>query len=220
MDFFSTSELLGTSPILMLSLFSLIAMLVNALVKNSANAVFGVSIVGIIASIACCIYTFPYFDNSNLPQTAFSDMLLIGGLPSFFGILFLLISLFSIFIAKPYLEKEEYHYGEYYVLILIATIGMLILGAAADLITVFLGIEIMSVSFYVLAGYYRNKLSSNESALKYLRNDRNHKSFANCNNVSAGIFRSSSHYRMGIDLDRVCVQSCSSSFSYVGARCV
>ncbi|HAP35764.1 MAG TPA: NADH-quinone oxidoreductase subunit N, partial [Bacteroidetes bacterium] len=167
MDFFSTSELLGTSPILMLSLFSLIAMLANALLKNSANAVFGVSIVGIIASIACCIYTFPYFDDSNLPQTAFSDMLLIGGLPSFFGILFLLIALFSIFIAKPYLEKEEYHYGEYYVLILIATIGMLILGAAADLITVFLGIEIMSVSFYVLAGYYRNKLSSNESALKY-----------------------------------------------------
>ena len=167
MDFFSTSELLGASPILMLSLFSLIAMLVNALMKNSAKAVFAVSIVGILASIACSIYTFPLFADSNLPQTAFSDMLLVGAYPSFFSVLFLVVALFSIFIAKPYLEKEGYHFGEYYVLILIATIGMLILGAAADLITIFLGIEIMSVSFYVLAGYYRSKLSSNESALKY-----------------------------------------------------
>ncbi len=167
MDFFSTSELLGASPILMLSLFSLIAMLVNALMKNSANAVFGISIVGILASIGCSLYTFPVFSNSNLPQTAFSDMILVGGYASFFSVLFLMIALFSIFIAKPYLEKEQYHFGEYYVLILIATIGMLVLGAAADLITIFLGIEIMSVSFYVLAGYYRTKLSSNESALKY-----------------------------------------------------
>ena len=167
MDFFSTSELLGASPILLLSLFSLIAMLVNALMKNSANAVFGISIVGILASIGCSLYTFPVFSNSNLPQTAFSDMILVGGYASFFSVLFLMIALFSIFIAKPYLEKEQYHFGEYYVLILIATIGMLVLGAAADLITIFLGIEIMSVSFYVLAGYYRTKLSSNESALKY-----------------------------------------------------
>jgi NADH-quinone oxidoreductase subunit N len=167
MDFFSTSELLGASPIVMLSLFSLLAMLVNALVKNSANAVFSVSVVGILVSIGCSIFTFPIVGGLNLPQTAFSDMLLVGGYASFFSVLFLVIALFSIFIAKPYLEKEQYHFGEYYVLILIATIGMLILGSAADLITIFLGIEIMSVSFYVLAGYYRTKLSSNESALKY-----------------------------------------------------
>jgi NADH-quinone oxidoreductase subunit N len=48
-----------------------------------------------------------------------------------------------------------------------ATIGMVMLGSSADLITAFLGIEMMSVSFYVLAGYFRGKLSSNESALKY-----------------------------------------------------
>ncbi|MDP1676123.1 MAG: NADH-quinone oxidoreductase subunit N [Bacteroidota bacterium] len=164
MDSFSTSELLATSPILMLSLFSLIAMLANALLKNSAKAVFGVSVVGIIASVICSIYT---FDEPSLPQTAFSDMLLIGGYASFFSVLFLMIALFSICIAKPYLEKEQYHFGEYYVLILIATIGMLVLGSAADLISIFLGIEIMSVSFYVLAGYYRSKNSSSESALKY-----------------------------------------------------
>lgn len=164
MDSFSTLELVGASPIVMLSIFSLIAMLTNALLKNSANAVFAVSVIGIVASIACSIYT---FDQPSLPQTAFSDMLLVGGYASFFSFLFLFISLFSVFIAKPYLEKEQYHFGEYYVLILIAAIGMLVLGSAADLISIFLGIEIMSVSFYVLAGYYRTKNASNESALKY-----------------------------------------------------
>lgn len=161
MEFFSPSDLIGSSAILTLCTFSLIALLANALMKNSAKTVFGISVVGVIAAIGCAVYTFP------MNATAFSDMLLVGGYASFFAVLFLVIALFSMFIAKPYLEREEYHFGEYYVLILLATIGMLMLGASADLITAFLGIEVMSVSFYVLAGYYRGKLSSNEAALKY-----------------------------------------------------
>lgn len=161
MEFLSTTDIIGSSPILALSLFSLLALMVNALVKDSARYVFGVSVFGVLVAMACAVYTFPQ------NTTAFSDMLLVGGYASFFGVLFLVIALFSMMIAKPYLEREQYHFGEYYVLILLATIGMLMLAAAADLITIFLGIEVMSVSFYVLAGYYRNKLSSNESALKY-----------------------------------------------------
>ncbi|MEI7906667.1 MAG: NADH-quinone oxidoreductase subunit N [Bacteroidota bacterium] len=161
MEFFSPTDLLGSSPILALGLFSLIALLVNAFLKNSAGKVFYVSAVGIFVAIGCSIYTFP------MNATAFSDMLLVGGYASFFSVLFLVIALFSMFIAKPYLEREQYHYGEYYVLILLATIGMVMLASSADLITAFLGIEMMSVSFYVLAGYFRGKLSSNESALKY-----------------------------------------------------
>jgi NADH-quinone oxidoreductase subunit N len=142
-------------------LFSLIALTANALLKNSARTVFFISVVGLLIAIGCAVYTFP------MNATAFSDMLLVGGYASFFGVLFLVIALFSIFIAKPYLEREQFHLGEYYVLILLATIGMLMLGAAADLITVFLGVEVMSVAFYVLAGFFRTKNASNESALKY-----------------------------------------------------
>ncbi|MCK9407969.1 MAG: NADH-quinone oxidoreductase subunit N [Bacteriovoracaceae bacterium] len=161
MEFFSPSDLIGSSPILALSAFSLIALLANALVKNSAKTVFYISVVGILAAIGCAMYTF------SMNATAFSDMLLVGGYASFFAVLFLVVALFSLCIAKPYLEREQYHFGEYYVLIMLSTIGMLMLGASADLITAFLGIEVMSVAFYVLAGYYRGKLSSNESALKY-----------------------------------------------------
>lgn len=161
MEFFSTTDLLGASPILALGAFSLIALVANALMKDSATTVFWISVVGLFTSAAFAVSTF------GQNATAFSDMLLVGGYASYFAVLFLLIALFSILIAKPYLERAQYNYGEFYVLVLLATIGMLMLGASADLITVFLGIEVMSVSFYVLAGYFRTKNNSNESALKY-----------------------------------------------------
>ncbi len=161
MEFFSTTDLIGSSPILSLGVFALTALLANALMKNSANTVFWISLAGILVSIGFAVSIF------GMNTTAFSDMLLVGGFASFFTILFLVIAFLSILIAKPYLEREQYHYGEYYVLVLLATMGMVMLGSSADLITVFLGIEVMSVAFYVLAGYYRSKSSSNESALKY-----------------------------------------------------
>jgi NADH-quinone oxidoreductase subunit N len=161
MDFFSPTDISGSSPILALCATSLIAMLVNALMKNSAKYVFGISVVGLFVALGFA------YNNLPLNSTAFSDMLLVGGYASFFSVLFLVIALCTLFISKPYLEREQYHFGEYYVLIVLAAIGMVMLGSAADLITVFLGIEIMSVAFYVLAGYMRSKLSANEAALKY-----------------------------------------------------
>lgn len=161
MEFFSTSDLIGGMPIIVLSVFTMAALLVNAVMKQSQRAVFIISAVGTVAAIAAAVYLFP------LNQTAFSDMLLVGGYASFYSVLFLVITLFSLVMAGPYLEKEQYHYGEYYVLVMLAALGMLMMGSAADLITIFIGIEIMSVAFYVLAGYFRSKISSNESALKY-----------------------------------------------------
>jgi NADH-quinone oxidoreductase subunit N len=161
MEFFSTSDLIGASPILALGTFSLIALLVNSFVKNSQKIVFLISVFGVLVSIGCAVYTFP------LNHTAFSDMLLVGGYASFYSILFLVLTLFALSLAGPYLEKEQYHLSEYYIIVILSTIGMMLMGAAADLITLFIGIEVMSVAFYVLAGYFRIKLSSNESALKY-----------------------------------------------------
>ncbi len=161
MEFFSLSDLIGGMPIIVLSTFTLMAMLVNALVKHSQRIVFGICVIGVIVAAGAAIYIFP------LNQTAFSDMLLVGGYASFYSVLFLIITLLSLIMAVPYLEKEQYHYGEYYLLVSLSAIGMMMMGSAGDLITIFIGIEIMSVAFYVLAGYFRSKLSSNESALKY-----------------------------------------------------
>jgi NADH-quinone oxidoreductase subunit N len=70
-------------------------------------------------------------------------------------------------LSFAYLTDLRINYGEYYALLLIATLGMMLLVAATDLIVVFLGLEIMSIPIYVLVGFDRTKLQSNESALKY-----------------------------------------------------
>ena len=70
-------------------------------------------------------------------------------------------------LSFAYLSELRIHYGEYYALVLIATLGMMLLVAATDLLMVFLGIEIMSIPIYVLCGFDRRKLQSNESSLKY-----------------------------------------------------
>jgi len=76
-------------------------------------------------------------------------------------------SLLSCLLSYYYLRELKIDHGEYYALILLATSGMILLVSAVDLIAVFLGIELLSIPIYVLAGFDRRKLRSNEAALKY-----------------------------------------------------
>jgi NADH-quinone oxidoreductase subunit N len=78
-----------------------------------------------------------------------------------------LASALSCLLSYYYLRELKIDHGEYYVLVLLATSGMILLISAVDLIAVFLGIELLSIPIYVLAGFDRRKLRSNESALKY-----------------------------------------------------
>ncbi len=94
-------------------------------------------------------------------------MLRLDALASFTTALVLLASLLVCLLSVTYLAEIGINHGEYYALLLLATAGMVLLAAATDLITVFLGIELMSIPLYVLAGFDRRKLRSNESALKY-----------------------------------------------------
>jgi NADH-quinone oxidoreductase subunit N len=85
-----------------------------------------------------------------------------------FGIgLVALGSLLSCLLSYYYLRELRIQYGEYYALLLLATSGMILLVSAVDLVAVFLGIELLSIPIYVLAGFDRRKLRSNEAALKY-----------------------------------------------------
>jgi NADH-quinone oxidoreductase subunit N len=76
-------------------------------------------------------------------------------------------SLLSCLLSYYYLRELKIDHGEYYALVLLATSGMILLVSAVDLIAVFLGIELLSIPIYVLAGFDRRKVRSNESALKY-----------------------------------------------------
>lgn len=96
-----------------------------------------------------------------------NPMVRLDRLASFSVALIALGSLLACLLSVAYLAELRINHGEYYALLLLATSGMMLLVSATDLIMVFLGIEIMSIPIYVLAGFDRRRLTSNESALKY-----------------------------------------------------
>jgi NADH-quinone oxidoreductase subunit N len=86
---------------------------------------------------------------------------------SFFRAVFILLALFATLVAPAYLTKKQVPPGEYYATLLFSTLGAMTVALAADLITVFLGLELMTIPVYVLAGIQRKDRFSNEAALKY-----------------------------------------------------
>src|SRR5713226_6291933 len=86
----------------------------------------------------------------------------------FFGALFLAATALVILLSVKYLEVEEEQEGEYYALLLFACVGMMLMASGVDLIVMFLGLETMALSFYVLTGFLRREKRSNEAALKYV----------------------------------------------------
>lgn len=99
---------------------------------------------------------------------AFRGALTIDGLALFFNWIFLAASLITAVVSYRYLEIEGEHHGEYYGLILLANCGMFFLATGTDLVTLFVGLELMALCFYVLVGFLRGERRSNEAAIKYL----------------------------------------------------
>jgi NADH-quinone oxidoreductase subunit N len=85
----------------------------------------------------------------------------------FFKFVFLLAAAITVLMSVRYLAIEGASPGEYYFLILCATLGMMIMAGGIDLITIFIGLETMAVSFYILAGFIKPSQRSNEAAVKY-----------------------------------------------------
>ncbi len=94
-------------------------------------------------------------------------MLQLDRLSAFVTVLVAVAALLVCLLSVTYLAEVDINHGEYYALLLLATAGMMLLVASTDLITLFLGLELMSIPIYVLAGFDRRRLRSNESALKY-----------------------------------------------------
>jgi NADH-quinone oxidoreductase subunit N len=103
---------------------------------------------------------------SDLP--GFQGSVVIDGFSIFFNWIFLVAALIVAVVSYKYLEISGEHHGEYYSLILFAQSGMYFLASGADLITLFIGLELMALSFYVMVGFLRSDKRSNEAALKYL----------------------------------------------------
>jgi NADH-quinone oxidoreductase subunit N len=122
----------------------------------------GVTVVGLLGALAA---TFPLWGQN---RAAFGDTVVADSLAAFFNVLLIAISILTVLISPRFLRALDLDYGEYYILLLGATAGMMLLASATSLMTIFLGIELLSICLYVLSGFARTALRSQEAALKYL----------------------------------------------------
>src|ERR1700723_2826237 len=100
--------------------------------------------------------------------SAFDNSIVIDPFFIFFSFLFLASTALVILLSVRYMELEREQHGEYYALMLLATAGMMFLACGNDLVVLFLALETMALSFYVLTGFLRRERRSNEAAMKYL----------------------------------------------------
>jgi NADH-quinone oxidoreductase subunit N len=98
----------------------------------------------------------------------FHDSVVVDPFFIFFAALFLAATALVILLSVKYLEIEREQEGEYYALLLFACVGMMLMASGVDLVVMFLGLETMALSFYVLTGFLRREKRSNEAALKYV----------------------------------------------------
>lgn len=95
------------------------------------------------------------------------NMLVTGGNANIFHFIFNFGAALVTLLSVDYIRKYGTNYGEFYILLQSSVLGMMLMAAAKDLFTIFLGLEVMSIAFYVLAGINRKRLTANEASLKY-----------------------------------------------------
>jgi NADH-quinone oxidoreductase subunit N len=154
------------SPIAALAGFMLLAIVADlALPRRRAGGVVAMIVVtGFAYSLGTAAYRWLY--TSNGP--AYHGYATGDAFALFFEIFFAALGILTVAISHPYLVRRGLREGEFHVLITAALIGMMVLGAATSLVTVFLGLELFSIALYIACGFVRADTGSQESAAKYL----------------------------------------------------
>jgi NADH-quinone oxidoreductase subunit N len=140
--------------------FGVLVMLLQPFVRNRQFFTF----VAMLGSLAGTVAAFTALAHGG---PGFSGLIQSDAFSFFFRLLVGTVSFLVVLAAGPYLDREKLPIAEFYALLFFATAGMGVLASAQELLTGFIGLEMSSISSYVLAGYRRDSLKSSESAMKY-----------------------------------------------------
>ncbi|NTV50078.1 MAG: NADH-quinone oxidoreductase subunit N [Geobacteraceae bacterium] len=149
-------------PEILLSVLAMILLLINVFVPGGKKSNLAyISFLGIIAAgVLVAIGWGAHIES-------FSGSVVLDNFATFFKMTFLVAAGLAVLISDSYMEREGCNHGELYPLILFSVVGMMLMASGTDLMTIFLGLEVMSVALYVLAGFNRGNKKSNEAGLKY-----------------------------------------------------
>src|SRR5215217_7788105 len=163
----SASDLQLIAPELILTACACVALVMEVILpyrKSKLTAYF--SLVGVALAFISLAVQWWYMGNA-LPFDGFYGMVRIDGFALLFKAIFLIAAALAIGISTRFLDIEGEQHGEYYSLILFATVGMMFIACGYDLISLYISLELMALTFYVLVAFTKREKKSNEAAMKY-----------------------------------------------------
>lgn len=149
-------------PEIFISLSLMVLLVIGVFKKNSSGLIYFLSIITLLISLGI-IFNLPHEQNTYL----FDNSYKIDSLSTFMKIITIVSGIFVLISSYNYTKLEKISNIEYSVLILCSILGMLVMIGSYDLIVFYIGLELQSLSLYVLAAFNRNKINSSEAGLKY-----------------------------------------------------
>lgn len=148
-------------PEIGLTVLAIIVLILDLFMHKDKKRVLGfVSVLGLLALLPVVFMTV-------YSAPSFGGMVISDLYSAFFNTIFIIAAIFTILISSKYLTKMEMHRGEYYYITLFATLGMMVMASSNDFISLYVGLELMALSFYVLVALRFDSTRSVEGALKY-----------------------------------------------------
>ena len=168
---FDSAQLGIAAPLLVILFFGVLLLLLEAFAGGrSRSYLMPITLVGCGLALGFEYAAWQAAGPQGASRTIFNGMVTADRLSIFVDCAFLAAAALTAMLAESYMHRHRFEFGEFYALLLFATAGMIILGAATDLVAVFIGVETMSIAVYVLTGAWRRSPRSSEAAMKYFLN--------------------------------------------------
>ncbi len=159
-----SADLIAFLPEMALAVLGMVVLVAGLTRRGGHGALGGLAIASLVVTGAALFYSTA---NSVPGARFFFGMLVLDPFAVFFAALFLVASGLAILLSLDYLKRYDYRPAEYDALILFATLGMMVMASTVHLAAIYVGLELMAMSTYILAGYFRREVKSHEAAAKY-----------------------------------------------------
>lgn len=171
-ELFNVRDLQLIAPELILTICACVALVMEVVLPYRRSRLVGYFALGglVLAAASLLVLGWPYLQAGESAPSAlvgFYETIRVDGFAVVFKLIFLIAAGLTIAISLRYLDVEGEQRGEYYALILFATVGMMFLASGYDLIVLYISLELMALTFYILVSYTKRERRSNEAGMKY-----------------------------------------------------
>ena len=144
------SDIFAVSPMLIVVITAMVVLMVDlVLPRDRKSACVGVSLFGLVLAAGACGLLW------RAQKEAFNGTVIADDFALAFQLILIIVSALSILLSEKYIQQKGINYGEYYVLMLFSASGAMLMATSRELITIFIGLEVLSIALYVLSGFAR-----------------------------------------------------------------